>query len=82
MQGCMVHLVGMHSNPKRKKLYRTNQISNFLGGSFSNRDNVRASIQFRREIQPQSILKDDFSWRTDSSIFTSKAVIIRPGKQN
>ena len=37
----------------RKKLHRTNQGSNFLGGSFSNRDNVRAPIQFRRESQPQ-----------------------------
>ena len=30
-----------------------NQGSNFLGGSFSNRDNVRALIQFRKEKQPQ-----------------------------
>ena len=34
------------------ELHRTNQGSNFLGGSFSNRDNVRAPIQFRREHQP------------------------------
>ena len=30
-----------------------NKSSNFLGGSFSNRDNVRAPIQFRREGQRQ-----------------------------
>ena len=30
---------------------RTSQGSNFLGGSFSNKDNVRALIQFRGESQ-------------------------------
>ena len=39
------------SNLRRNKLHRTNQGSNFLGGSFSNRDNVRTPIQFRRESQ-------------------------------
>ena len=34
-----------------KELHKTNQSSNFLGGSFGNRDNVRARIQFRRESQ-------------------------------
>ena len=49
-----------------------NQGSKFSGGSCSNRDNVKVPIQFRRENQPQpSILKDDFSSRTDPSIFTS-----------
>ena len=38
----------------RKKL-RTNQGFNFLGSSFSNRDNVRAPIQFRRENQAQNL---------------------------
>ena len=41
------------------KLHRTNQGSNFLEGSISNRGNVRAPIQFRRKVNP-SILKDDF----------------------
>ena len=45
--------IEIQSNLRRKKLHRTNQGSNFLGGSFSNRDNVRAPIQFRRESQPQ-----------------------------
>ena len=39
----------------RKKLHRTNQSSNFLRGSFSNRDNVRNPIQFRGEGQPQHL---------------------------
>ena len=37
------------SNLGRKKLHRTNQGYNFLGGSFSNTDNVRVPTQFRRE---------------------------------
>ena len=36
-------------NLRRKNLHRANRGSNFLGGSFSNRDNVRIPIQFRRE---------------------------------
>ena len=32
-----------------------NEGSNFLGGSFGNRDNARAPIQFRRERQPQHL---------------------------
>ena len=43
------------SNLWRKKLHRTDQGSNFLGGSFSNRDNVRASIQFRGERDTQHL---------------------------
>ena len=35
------------SSLRRKKLHRTNQGSNFFGGSLSNRDNVGAPIQFR-----------------------------------
>ena len=37
------------SNLKRKKLDSVKQGSNFLGDSFSNRDNVKAPIPFRRE---------------------------------
>ena len=50
--------------PQEKKLHGTNQGSNFLGDNFSNRDNLRALVRFRRESQP-TILKDDFSSRTD-----------------
>ena len=46
-------LIEIQSNLRRKKLHRTNQGFNFLGGSFSSKDNVRAPIQFRRESQPQ-----------------------------
>ena len=47
--------IEIKSNLRRKKLHRMNQGSNFLGGSFSNRDNVRSPIQFRRESQPQHL---------------------------
>ena len=45
--------IEIQSNLRRKKLHRANQSFNFLGGSFSNRDNVRAPIQFGGESQPQ-----------------------------
>ena len=41
------------SNHRRKRLHRTNQGSNFPGGSFSNRGNVRTPIQIRRERESQ-----------------------------
>ena len=47
--------IEIQSNLKRQKLHRTNQGSNFLGGSFSNRDNVRAPFQFNRESQSQHL---------------------------
>ena len=59
----------IQSNLRRTKLHRSNQ------GTFSNWDNVRAQIQFRRESQSQH-LKDDLSSRTDSSIFTSVAAVL------
>ena len=47
--------IEMQSNLGRKKLHRTNQGSNFLGGSFNNRDNVTAPIQFRKESKTQHL---------------------------
>ena len=52
--------------PQEKEIYRTNQGSNFLGGSFSNRDNVRATIQFGRECQTQHLQEQtDHQEQTD-----------------
>ena len=65
--------VKIQSNLRRKKLHWTNQGTNFLGCSFSNRDNVRAPIQFSNledKVNP-SILKDGFSSWTDPSILSS-----------
>ena len=50
-----VRFIEIQSNIGRKKLHRTNQESNFLGSTFSNRDNGRASVQFRGESQPQHL---------------------------
>ena len=47
--------IDIQNNLRRKKLHRTNQGSNFIAGSFSNRDNKRAPIQFRRKSQPQHL---------------------------
>ena len=52
------------------KLHATNQSFNFLGANFSNRDNIRAPIQFRREILPQYLQKP-FLFRLEPSIRTS-----------
>ena len=60
----------IQSNLRSKKLHRTDQSSNFLGGSLNNRDNVRAQSSLEEKVN-LSILKGDFPSRTDSSIFTS-----------
>ena len=46
--------VEIKSNFGRKRLQKTNKGSNFLGRSFSNGDDVRAAIQFRKERVPAS----------------------------
>ena len=40
---------------RMQKLCRTNQGSNFLGSSFSNRNNLRVPIQLRIESQPMHV---------------------------
>ena len=62
--------IKIQSNLRRKKLYRTNEGSNFRGGGFSNVDNVESQSNLEEKVNP-SILKDDFSSRTEPSIFTS-----------
>ena len=44
-----VRFTDVKSNLRKKKVHRTNQGFNFLRGSFSNRDSVRALIQFSKE---------------------------------
>ena len=39
----------INRNPRRKKVYRTNQGFSFFGGSFSNIENVRAQINFQEK---------------------------------
>ena len=67
--------IDIQNSLSREKLHRANQGSNFLGSSFSNRDNVRAPIQFRKEDNPSN-LKDYFCLRTDPSIFKSIAPVL------
>ena len=75
-------LIEIKSNFGRKKLGRANQGSNFLGSSFTNGNNVRAPVQFRRERQSQH-LKRFFFQKNDSAIFPSTSTrIIRPVKRN
>ena len=62
----------IQSNLRRKKLQRTNQDYNFLRGSFSNRDKKKPQSNLEEKVN-SSILKDDFSSETDSSIFKSIA---------
>ena len=52
-----------------------NQGSKFLGDSFSNRYDIKASLQVKKEDNP-SILKDEFSSIRDLSIFTSIAPVL------
>ena len=52
--------IQLQSNLGKKKLHRTNQVPNVLGGSFSNRDNLRAPFQFRGEKQPQHLKRQFF----------------------
>ena len=56
-------VIEIQSNLRRKKLHRTNQNSNFLGA-------IEPQSNFEEKVNP-SILKDDFSSRTDPFIFTS-----------
>ena len=66
-----VRFTEIKSNLGWKKLHRTNQGFNFLGSSFSNKDNVRAQIKFQRERQSQHLKKN--SSRTELLTFTSIA---------
>ena len=55
---------------RRKKLHRTDQGFDFLRSSFSNRYNLRAPLQFRRESQPYHLK------RTHPPVFTSTASVL------
>ena len=81
MHSCMV-FIEIQSNLRRKKLHRTNQGSNFLGGSFNNRDNVRAPVQFRRESQPQHLKRWFFLKNRPIHFHINSTSVIRPVKRN
>ena len=75
-------LIEIQSNLRRKKLHRSNQGSNFLRGSFSNRDNVRAPIQFRRESQPQHLKRCCILKNRPIHFHINSTSVFRPVKRN
>ena len=65
----------------RKEIHRAIQSYNFLGDSFSNREDVPTPIQLRRKRQPQH-LKRWFFLKSKSIFFTSIAPVLpRPVKR-
>ena len=60
----------------------TNQGSNFLRGSSSNRDNVRFPIQFRRECQPQHLKGWFFLGNKPIHFHINSTSVIRLVKRN
>ena len=74
--------IEIQRNLRRKNLHRTNQSSNFLGGSFSNRDYVRAPIQFGRENQPQHLQRWFFLKNRPIHSHISSTSVTRSIKQN
>ena len=65
-----VRFIEIKSNLRRKKVHRTNQGSNFLGGQFWQ---YRSNLE--EKVNP-SMLKVDFSSRTDPSIFALIAPVL------
>ena len=74
--------IEIQSNLRRKKLHKMNQDSNFPGGSFSNRENVRASIQFRRESQPEHLKRWIFLKNRPIHFCINSASVVIPVKRN
>ena len=60
----------------------TNQGSNFFADSFSNRDNVRALIQLRRESPPQLFKIRFFFKNRPIHFYINSASVIKPVKRN
>ena len=65
--------IQVQSSFKRKKLHRTNQGSNYLRGSFSNRDVAAPNLEDKDN---PSLLKNYFSSKTDPSITISLAQVL------
>ena len=76
--------IEIKSNFRRNKLHKTNQGYIFLGDSFSNRDNVRVSIRFRRERVPASSktdLHNEFYFHRQYVFLASKVTYDLPVSQ-
>ena len=61
--------IELKHNLKRKKLFRTNQDSNFFGGTCYSRGMVSKNPNPIRRERQSSFLKDDFSSSTDPYVF-------------
>ena len=64
----------------QSNLYRTNQGSNFLRVSFSNRDTVRAPIQYRKESQPHHLKRSFFLKNKPIHFYIISSSVVRPVK--
>ena len=67
---------------RKKRLHWINQGSSIFGSSFSNRDNVKASIQFRREREPQHLKGWSFLKNRAIHLHINSMSVIRPVKQD
>ena len=74
--------IEIQNNLNWKKLHRTNQGSNFLGASFSNKDNARTPIQFRRERQPQHLKRWFFLKNRPVDFHINSTSVLRLVKQS
>ena len=77
-----VRVIEIQSNLRRKKLHRTNQGLYYLGSSFSNRNNVRAPIQFRRKSQSQHLKRCFFHQNRPMLFKINSCSVFRLVKQN
>ena len=66
---------------KKKKLHRTNQGSNALESNFSNRDNGRIPIQFRRERQTEHLKRSFFFKNRPIHFHINSTRVIKPVKR-
>ena len=67
---------------ERETSLKKNQGFNFLEGSFSNRDNVRAPIQFRRECHPQHLKRWYFLKNRPLYFHIHSTSVIRQANRN
>ena len=74
-------LIEIQSVQRYRNVIRTNRGSNFLRGSFSNRDNVRAPIKYRRERQPQHLKRWFFLQKRPIHFHINSTSFIGPVKR-
>ena len=73
--------IEIKSNLRRQKLDRRNQSFNFLRCNFSNRDNLRAPFQFKREGQLQHLKRLFFLKNRLINFYINRTIFIRPSNE-